>query len=263
MTILLCVSVFLIAYLANTATISLFYHRGLAHGALRLHPRLRAFVARYGIWLTGIDPKGWVCMHRRHHEFSDTAADPHSPVHQGKLGVLTGQLRSYERVLMGLLRREEAYTAGVEDLDFPVSPIIQRRVWFLPYLTHLGVAVLLSVATGIWALGPAYFLGMMSHPLEGWAVNSLGHAVGSRNFDTSDNSRNNHIAAWLMLGEGFQNNHHAWPASARFSYRAGEVDLGYGLSLALQRFGLLRIEQATLIPRARDAAPALPVGLSE
>ncbi|MEO2168503.1 MAG: hypothetical protein ABGY42_10365, partial [bacterium] len=95
----------------------------------------------------------------------------------------------------------------------------------------------------------------MSHPIEGWIVNALGHAVGGRNFDTDDNSRNNHFGAWLILGEGFQNNHHAYPDSARFSYRASEIDPGYGLSLLLERAGLVSIRRETLIPvRSRVAA---------
>jgi len=252
MTILLCIAVFLATYLINATTISLFYHRGLAHDGLILHPRLRRFVATWGIWLTGLDPKAWVCMHRRHHAFSDTPDDPHSPVHYGFVGVLLGQLRSYEKTLVKLIRRDRAYSQRVNDLEFPISWVIRKRMWFLPYAVHLGVAVALSAVTGIWGLGAAYFLGMMSHPLEGWAVNSLGHAMGGRNFAIADNSRNNHFAAWLIMGEGYQNNHHAYPRSAKFSYRAPEVDLGYRLSLVLQRTGMLRVREATLIPAPAD-----------
>ncbi|MFP6664268.1 MAG: acyl-CoA desaturase [Deltaproteobacteria bacterium] len=248
MTILLCISVFLAAYLVNGAMISLFYHRGLAHNALVLHPRVKRFVGRWGVWLTGIDPKAWVCMHRRHHLYSDQPRDPHSPVNFGLLGLLPGQLRSYERTLARLVRHHRGYTASVEDLNFPVSAVLQRGGWYLPYVLHLVIAVALSVVTGIWALGIAYFMGLMSHPLEGWVVNGLGHAVGGRNFDTDDNSRNNHFGAWLILGEGFQNNHHAYPESARFSYRRSEIDLGYALSLVLQRTGMLRVRRETLIP---------------
>ncbi|MFP6664267.1 MAG: acyl-CoA desaturase [Deltaproteobacteria bacterium] len=253
MTILLCISVFLITYLVNATMISLFYHRGLAHDALILHPRVERFVGRWGIWLTGIDPKAWVCMHRRHHVYSDQPDDPHSPVQFGLIGLLPGQLRSYERTLTRLLRQDRGYIASVADLDFPVSRVIQRGRWYLPYVVHLAIAVALSLVTGIWPLGAAYFVGLMSHPFEGWVVNALGHAVGGRNFDTDDNSRNNHFGAWLILGEGFQNNHHAYPDSARFSYRRSEIDPGYGLSLLLQRIGLVRIRRETLIPTPSTA----------
>lgn len=251
---LTCLGVFLLAYLINTTTISVLYHRGLAHGAVRLTPRTRRFTATMGVWLTGLDPKGWVCMHRRHHEHSDTEHDPHSPVHYGLFGVLLGQLRSYERTLVGLARSEPAYTAVAADLDFPISWVNRKGVWFLPYLVHLTVALILGLAFDWWMLGACYWLGMMSHPIEGWIVNSLGHAVGGRNFDTPDNSRNNHLAAWLILGEGYQNNHHRYPASARFSYRRSELDLGYGVCLSLEALGALMIERETLVPRAHSLA---------
>ena len=67
MYILICAAVFLVAYLLNTTLITVFYHRGLAHRAVVLRPGARQFAARYGIWLTGLDAKGWVCMHRQHH----------------------------------------------------------------------------------------------------------------------------------------------------------------------------------------------------
>ncbi len=90
-------------------------------------------------------------------------------------------------------------------------------------------------------------------------MNSLGHARGGRNFDTSDDSRNNHLVAWLVAGEGFQNNHHQYPASPKFSYRASEVDIGYDACLAMQRVGWLQIEQAGMIPLPRPEGPvAIP-----
>jgi fatty-acid desaturase len=113
--------------------------------------------------------------------------------------------------------------------------------------------VVLALAVG-WLLGAAYFLGMMSHPVQGGLVNSLGHAWGGRNFDTPDNSRNNHPVAWLIFGEGFQNNHHRYPASARFSYRRHEVDLGYAACILLEKLGLVEIQRASLIPRRGGAA---------
>jgi len=102
----------------------------------------------------------------------------------------------------------------------------------------------------------------MSHPLQGGMVNALGHAYGPRNFATDDNSRNNHLAAWLILGEGFQNNHHHRPGSATFAYARGEVDLGYAACLVLDRLGLITLrasDGASWLGRAR--VPRLRAGL--
>lgn len=245
---LLCASVFLATYLVNMTIITVFYHRGLAHQAVQLSPGTRRFAARFGIWLTGLDAKGWVCMHRKHHRHSDSPEDPHSPVHYGLFGVLLAQLKSYERTLVGLHREQPEYCDEVADLEFGVSPLNRKKLWFLPYVLHLLIAIAIAAPTGLWALGACYFLGMMSHPIEGWIVNSLGHAVGGRNFETPDNSRNNQLAGWIILGEGYQNNHHQYPASAKFSYQPWEMDLGYGITLALEKFGMLEIRRECLIP---------------
>ena len=83
MYVAICIAVFVVAYLLNLTTITVMYHRGLAHGGVTLKPWVKRFVALSGNWLTGLDPKGWVCMHRLHHAHSDTPDDPHSPVHKG------------------------------------------------------------------------------------------------------------------------------------------------------------------------------------
>lgn len=254
---LVCLAIFAAAYLVNIVTISVLYHRGLAHRALALSPATLRFAAVLGNWVTGLDPKGWVCMHRLHHAHSDTPLDPHSPRQAGILGVFAKQLRSYERILVGLARREPKYTSMVKDLDFDISWLNRNRVWYLPYVLHLAVAVAAGLA-GYWLAGAAYFFGIMGHPFEGWLVNSFGHAVGGRNFDSADDSRNNNVVAWLVCGEGFQNNHHQHPSSAKFSYRWWEIDPGYALCHVLQLFGLVRIEQAKLIPAYRPELRSAP-----
>ena len=76
-------------------------------------------------------------------------------------------------------------------MDFSVSWLFKKKLWFVPYVLHLAIAV----GIGYWLDNPwisvAYFLGMMSHPLQGWLVNAFGHAIGYRNFNLEDNSRNN------------------------------------------------------------------------
>ena len=259
MYIVVCAAVFAAAYLLNIITITVGYHRSLAHKSVELHPALKALIVHGGNWLTGLDPKAWVVMHRLHHEHSDTPLDPHSPVNVGILGVGREQLRSYKRVLIGLLKDNPKYTRYATDLDFPVGSLTRSGRWYLPYLTHAAVGLALGFGVG-WLLGAAYFFGMMSHPVQGGLVNSLGHAVGGRNFDTNDNSRNNHLAAWLIFGEGFQNNHHQYPGSATFSYHRHEIDLGYAACVALEKAGLVGIDRAHLIPRPPARARSVAAG---
>src|SRR5436309_1429037 len=99
---LICLSVFLAAYTLNILYITVFYHRALTHRAVTLHPALEKMVLLTGSWVTGLDPKGWACMHRLHHSHSDTVRDPHSPIPGGIWSVLFAQLRSYNKTLAAL-----------------------------------------------------------------------------------------------------------------------------------------------------------------
>ncbi len=260
MYLLLCLAVFGLAYALNVFTITIGYHRSLAHTAVKLHPRLRRLLIVGGNWITGLDPKAWSVMHRMHHAYSDTPEDPHSPVNVGITGILLEQLRSYKRTIVGLVREEPRFMEHTDGLDFELSWLNRSKLWWLPYALHGLVAGLIALS-GAWLLGAAYFLGMMSHPTQGGMVNAFGHAVGGRNFDLDDDSRNNTIVAWLVAGEGLQNNHHAYPDSPKFSYLRSEVDLGYGACRLGQALGLLTIQTEGMIPsppaRASEATQSL------
>jgi len=218
----ICLIVFLAAYLLNVFYISVLYHRGLTHGAVRLRPWMRNWVILTGNWVTGLDPKSWACMHRLHHRHSDSEKDPHSPWNFGVFGVMLGQLLGSSPVT-----------------QLPVNWLNRNKLWYLPYLFHASVALCLGFACHAWILGGAYWLGMMSHPVQGWMVNSFAHKYGYRNFDTDDQSRNNTLVAWLVFGEGYQNNHHAYPSSAKFSMRRFEFDGGYALCRIARFFAMI------------------------
>lgn len=258
MHILVCIVTFMATYLISLTYVSVFYHRGFAHGAVKLRPWLERFSIRSGPWVTGIDPVGWACMHRLHHQYSDTAQDPHSPVNSGPWRVLLTQLQSYKRVLVRLIKKDVRYTSIVSDLPYEVGALSRSKMWKLPYLVHAIIAVILSNIGYGPLLGAAYFFGITSHPFQGWMVNSIGHLIGTRNFNIEDNSQNNTVVAILALGEGYQNNHHRYPASAKFSYRSVEVDLGYGICRIMHTLGLLTINKEKLIPAAINITNRAP-----
>lgn len=245
-----CGLVLLITYLITITYTSVFYHRAFTHGAVKLRPWFRKFVIATGPWVTGMDIKAWTCMHRLHHRYSDTKRDPHSPVYAGFWGVLVAQLRGYERVVAGLQQGRRPYTSVVSDLDFPLSWGQRHKgLWWVPFAILIGIGLGLAVTFDAYLLGGAFVFGMMSHPIQGFIINSFGHARGHRNFERPDNSRNNVIAALLVLGEGLQNNHHAYPSSARFSFRSWEFDGGYLICRMLEKLRCLDVYEAGLIPK--------------
>lgn len=242
----ICILVFLAGYLINSFYVTVLYHRGLAHGAVKLKPWLTKFVVFSGNWITGLDPKAWACMHRRHHLYSDTEEDPHSPVFQGVFPLLYGQLKSYKKTLRGLITNQKSYTSFVTDLDFPVNFLNRQGLWYVPYFIHALIAAVMAVGLGHWLLGVAYWLGIMSHPVQGWMVNALAHRFGYRNFATADNSRNNYLVALLVWGEGYQNNHHHDPMAAKFASKWWEIDMGYHLCKIGKWMGILEFRPKKL-----------------
>jgi stearoyl-CoA desaturase (delta-9 desaturase) len=251
---ILGVTLFVLAYLLNMVYITVFYHRAFAHGAVTLKPGVRAFAVATGNWVTGLDPKAWACMHRRHHLYSDTEKDPHSPANGGVISVLWSQLFSYQTTLTALMVGRREYMSVVEDLDFEVSVLNRKKLWFLPYVLHTAIAVALGLATANPWIGAAYYAGIMSHPVEGWLVNAFGHAVGYRNFDTPDQSTNNFLVALAVMGEGYQNNHHQNPGAANFGVKWWEVDFGYTAVRVMQTLGLLTGPVPRELPEVVEAA---------
>lgn len=251
---LIAAAIFSTGYLLNIFYITVFYHRGLAHGSVTLSPKVAKWVSWTGNWFTGIDPKAWACMHRLHHKHSDTKSDPHSPVYQGVFGVIVGQLRSYQRVLKRLIVGDPKFTKVVEDIPFDVHFLNRSRLWPLPYVLHATISLVIAFALSSPLYGLAYYGGIMSHPIQGWMVNALAHRFGYQTFQTGDNSRNNHLVGWLVFGEGFQNNHHAHPESAKFSVLKTEVDMGYALCRLGQAAGLLNIPG-----KKTDASAQMPL----
>ncbi|MCG5052877.1 MAG: acyl-CoA desaturase [Myxococcales bacterium] len=242
----ICAGIFLAAYAVNSIYISVLYHRGLTHGAVVFGDRFRRFVVSTGPWVVGIDPLTWCVMHRLHHKHSDTPADPHSPANSSIVRVIVEQLRSYERIMRGLIAKKKFREIESGDLNFPVHWLYRRKLWWLPYTIHLLLAAAVSASVGGWLAGGLFYLGSVTHPIQGWMVNAFGHSKGYRTFDNGDSSTNNLVVAMLVAGEGFQNNHHRNPRSAKFSYLWFEIDTGYALCKLLQLFGLLSIDREYL-----------------
>ena len=233
-----CLVTFLVSYIAWTSC-AILYHRGVTHGALKLPEPVVNFLHRYGVWISGTDLTAWVVMHRRHHEFADEKDDPHSPHNVGIFAIIGTAILSYRTTLHGLRNGDPEYLRYADDLPSP-HWVAKAEFWILPVVVQLLLAYLMIVFWDALVLALCLFL-----PLEFFIrpllVNGLGHYFGSRNFNTRDKSTNNHIAMWLVHGEGLQNNHHYCPMTASFAHTRNEVDPGYWFCLAMERLGLVRI----------------------
>jgi stearoyl-CoA desaturase (delta-9 desaturase) len=202
-------------------------HRYFSHRSYRTS-RVFQFLMALGGVATG--QKGvlwWASHHRKHHRLSDRPGDVHSP-REGFWWSHMGWMLSYEH--------EGTDLNSVKDLArFPELRLLER-FWAVP-------PVLVGVLT--WWLGGAFGLvwGYLVAQVLFWhgtfTINSLSHVFGSRRFDTRDDSRNNWFLALLTFGEGWHNNHHHRPGSARQGMRWWEIDVSYYILRGFAALGLV------------------------
>lgn len=213
--------------------LSVYAHRSIAHYAVKLHPAV-AHVMRFWLWFsTGTATRRWVAVHRKHHVYTDSDGDPHSPVLFGLPRIFFFGYWYYRREAMKPETIEQ-YGANCPN-DWLERNVYEKH-------DNLGLLALLALDFALfgWTAGAvAYAVQIVWVSL--WAagvINGIGHAIGYRNFATQDSSRNIVPLALACSGEELHNNHHRWPRSAKFSTRWFEFDLGWALIRTLSVFGL-------------------------
>lgn len=223
--------------LAQFATLvtTVYLHRALSHRAVSLAPGVTA-VFRVLTWITtGIRPRQWVAVHRKHHAFTDVTGDPHSPVLEGFAKVQFGNVILYRRVA------NDAATVARYARDLPADR--WDRVLFDRALVGLSLGIgVLVVAFGWKVALVTSVVHTVTYLSLNAAINAIGHSFGSQPHPNT--SRNNQWLAWITSGEGLHNNHHAAPTSARLALQRGEVDPGWWLVRFLERRGWATVRHA-------------------
>lgn len=220
------------------------FHRLFTHRAFEANSAVTLVLAVLGSMAVEGPLLKWVATHRRHHQHSDRHGDPHSPHEQGDDFV--GLLRGLWHAHVGWFFEPDPPNLMHYVKDLQQSGMLRMADRLFPLWVTLGLlipAVLGGLLTGTW-------LGVLSGFLWGglariflvhhvtWSINSICHLWGGQPFQTGDQSRNNFVFGVLGFGEGWHNNHHAFPTSARFGLRWWQIDLGYWVISGLNFFGL-------------------------
>jgi len=219
-------------WVSGSLGIGMGYHRLLTHRGYKTPKWVEYFLTVCATLTLEGGPIFWVATHRIHHRFSDHEGDPHSPV-DGKWWAHMGW------ILMGKsLHHETAAQARyVPDLTRDKFHVWISQYHYVPTVV-LG-ALLLAIG-GVPCLLWGIFLRTVFGLHSTWLVNSATHSWGSRRFVTRDQSTNSWWVALLTWGEGWHNNHHAHPVSARHGLKWYEIDFNWYGIWALKKLGLAR-----------------------
>jgi stearoyl-CoA desaturase (delta-9 desaturase) len=208
------------------------YHRLLTHRGYRTPKWVEYMLTICACLALEGGPMFWVATHRVHHQITDKPGDPHTP-HEGgwwaHMGwIMMGDALGHETVLLA------RYAPDLAKDKF------HRFITKFHYLPMLVVAALLYWVAGVPGVLWGIFLRVTIGLHATWLVNSATHMWGSKRFPTRDDSRNNWWVALLTGGEGWHNNHHAHPVSARHGLAWYEIDVNYYGIWLLQKLGLAK-----------------------
>jgi stearoyl-CoA desaturase (delta-9 desaturase) len=228
-------------YALRMFAITAFYHRYFSHRAFHTSRPIQFIFAVLGASAVQRGPLWWASQHRHHHAHADDEHDTHSPTRRGFFWahiawfLTRANFRTRHELVSDMLR-------------FPELRWLDRYDALVPLLL---AALLYGVGAALAHFAPALGTNGMQLLVWGFAistvvlyhatftVNSLAHTIGRRRYATHDDSRNNFWIALLTFGEGWHNNHHHFPGSARQGFYWWEIDLTYYVLRGLATLGLI------------------------
>ena len=246
-------------YLVRMFAITGIYHRYFSHRTFKTSRWGQFLFAVVGASSAQRGPLWWAANHRNHHRDSDTASDPHSPVHYGFL-------RSHAGWFMCTRYYATEYRRIQDFARFPELVWLNRFDKAVPAV--LGLFIYLC-GVGLNYIAPS--LGVTGLQLFVWgfvvsttvlfhataSINSVAHLIGNKRYDTGDESRNNFLLALITLGEGWHNNHHQYMGCTRQGFYWWEIDITYYILKFFSLCGLIW-DLKPVPAKAFDPAAQLP-----
>jgi|SRR5579859_456141 len=214
----------LVFYVLSGLGITVGHHRLLTHRSFETYPWVKGLLLAFGAMAPEGPPGAWASIHLEHHAHSDTDEDPHSP--------LVNLWHSHVGWMFHHVPRPEIY--GPWLAKDPVVVFVDRT-WFV----WAALSLIIPFAIGGWQglLWGGLVRIFLTHHIT-WSVNSICHTFGKRPYATKDMSRNNWLIGLLAFGEGWHNNHHAFPRSAFHGLRWWQFDASALFIRGLEKLGL-------------------------
>jgi fatty-acid desaturase len=232
-------------WVAGSLGIGMGFHRLITHRGYRVPKGVEYFLVTCGTLALEGGPIQWATTHRIHHAHTDRQGDPHTPRDGGwwaHIGwILQGTAQDHDQATLsryaGDLLKDRYY-------------VFLSRFYFVPLIV-LALALLVFGGWGVMLWGTSLRVTLGLHAT--WLVNSATHLWGRRRFNTLEDSRNSWWVALLTFGEGWHNNHHAYPTSARHGLKWYEIDFNWWGIRLLQLMGLARAIKRVHFNRASTA----------
>jgi len=230
-------------WIVGSLGVGLGWHRLLTHRSFKAPKWLEYTLTILGTMSIQDSPDKWVATHRIHHAFVETDKDPHST----RPGFWWAQIGW---IVWGTAQDHDSATLKryVPDLLKDKGQVLISRYYYLPII--ISAAILFAIGGWtmvVWGVASRVVLGWHTT----WFVNSLSHIYGKRPHQTDDDSTNNWFVAILTFGEGWHNNHHAFPTSARHGLQWYQFDMNWITIRIFERFGWAK--QVRVIDSARPA----------
>jgi stearoyl-CoA desaturase (delta-9 desaturase) len=253
------VLLFLFFFIATGIGITVGFHRLFSHRAFKAKQWLRLTLAVLGSFAWQRPLFVWVARHRLHHAHADQKGDFHSPYVRHDGTKITGTLNQF-------LHAHYTWLHWYDPIVDPESPLIKNihsdsaLRWIDRHYDFLTVASLLLpgiLSTTFYGTTEGFIRGVIWGGLGRifillqviWLIDSVTHKFGNKPYATRDGSTNFHVLDWITLGEGYHNNHHAFPSSPCFGFDKNQFDLGWLFIKGMEKLG--QVYDLKAIPDAR------------
>jgi stearoyl-CoA desaturase (Delta-9 desaturase) len=246
-----------------------YFHRCVTHKSFEARLPIRLLGSTFGRWSIQGGPAEWAAIHKKHHTYSEGSQDPHSPFRYVVLG--TSLWRQKWAVTKGLIWAQFGWliyspasvVEAIQDVKKNQTTTDNLLTWFWGIM-GFGIPIFIACSVESWTLGTAFIaasfaaLRLFTVWHITWSINSITHIFGTQPFkDTGDRSKNSLLTGILAWGEGWHNNHHAYPGSAFHGFTWWQIDVTGWLIRGLERVNLVhhivRIPKNSITRRLKKA----------
>ena len=254
---------------------TLFHHRYAAHKMFTMSKFWEKVFFIFSWIFQGssyLSPNTYGILHRMHHAYADTEKDPHSPSYSSNIFEMMWKTKIiYSNLFYGRVKAEDRFTKDLPEwwsFEKIADAWPIRVAWgtlYVLFYIHFITAYGITTYWWMFLLLPIHFV---IGPLHGAVINWFAHVIGYRNFDLADTSRNILPFDFLMLGEGYHNNHHKHSGRANFGVRWFEFDPVYMFIKLFNFLGIVRLRiadvavkgHALALQNRRISLPAIVLG---